>query len=124
MLQKLVGPFWKTFKYIVSLWTDGDFNSRERLRQTYRDHYSHVRQVVPKTKLLEFGPGDGYQKLCDFLDEPQPDKELYPHINQPDNIFKMHTKLWWFTVVNAIVRVGGGIGAVAAAAGAMWYDSY
>ena len=115
-----MGPFWKTFNYILTVWTHGDFNDQDSLRQTYRNHYRHVRDVVPKEKLLEFHPGDGYKKLCDFLAEPPPD-EPYPHINQPDNIFRMHTKLWWFTVVNAIVRVGGGIGAIAAAAGAIWY---
>ena len=119
-----MGPFWKTFNYIVSILTHGDFNDQKVLRETYRNHYRHVREVVPEEKLLEFNPGDGYQKLCDFLGEPRPDKESYPHINQPDNIIRVHTKLWRFTVINAVVRVGGGIGAVAAVAGAMWYYRY
>lgn len=119
-----MGPFWKTYKYILSIWTGGNLNDHEKLLQAYRDHYKHVRKVVPAEKLLEFKPGFGYKELCDFLDEPLPGDELYPHINQPDNIITMFTKLWWFTVVNAVVRVGGTACAVAAGLGAIWYYQF
>ena len=99
----------------------GNLNDHDRLRRTYREHYAHIRKVVPPHKLLEFKPGFGYKELCSFLEEPVPGGEAYPHINQPDNIITMFKKLWWFTVVNAVVRVGGTVGAVAAGGAAVWY---
>lgn len=122
--QKKVGPYWKTINYIVRIWTGGNFSDKERLCKTYRDHYAHIRAVVRKDRLLEFNPQDGYESLCKFLGEPLPNESSYPHINRPDNIITMHTKLWWFTLANAVLKIGTGIGAVGVAAGAVWYYRY
>ena len=77
--------------------------------------------MVPKNKLLDFKPHDGYKELCEFLNKPQPGEESYPHINQPDNIIKMFKTLWWRTFWNALTRVGGGISAMIVAITAIWY---
>lgn len=66
---------------IMSIWTDGDFIDRNRLRQTFRDNYHHVRSVVHKHKLLEFIFEDDYKKLCNFFGELVPDEEPFPHID-------------------------------------------
>lgn len=109
---------------IMGVWTGGDFNNRRKLQQSYRDHYAHVRSVVPKNNILEFKPGDGYEQLCRFLGKPVPENEQYPHINQPDNIITMHKSIWWFTLANAVLKVGGAVGAIVVAALAVWYYQY
>lgn len=121
-MQTRLGPYWRTINYIVSIWTGSDYNDSKTLCNTYRDHYSHVRAVVPKEKLLEFDASSGYEALCDFLGVPTPVGEEYPHINQPSNIITMHTKFWWFTVATLLFRVIIGSGAVLIAAGAVWWQ--
>ena len=121
-MQTRLGPYWRTINYIVSIWTGGDYNDSKALCNTYRNHYAHVRAVVPKENLLEFHSGSGYKELCDFLGVPIPLGEEYPRINQPSNIIAMHTKLWWFTVTTLLFRLLIGIGSVVIVAGAAWWQ--
>ena len=106
---------------IVSIWTGGDLQNRHKLRQSYLDHYAHIRGVVPKDKILVFKPNDGFEKLCKFLDKPVPKNEQYPHINQPDNIIKMHTGLWWYLLAQVLLRVGKYSVPFVVAACSIWY---
>ena len=108
----------------MGLWTGGDFSNRGKLVQSYRDHYEHVRSVVPKEKILEFKAGDGYEPLCRFLGKPVPKDEQYPHINRPDNIITIHKSIWWFTIINAAIRVGKVVGAFGVVGLAAWYYRY
>ena len=108
----------------MSIWTNGDFKNRDRLRQSYREHYNHVRAIVPKENILDFNAKDGWSILCSFLDKPVPKDEPYPHINRPDNIIILHTKLWNRVAWKAAKDIGGIILAIAVAVGAVWYYSY
>lgn len=52
----------------------------------YHRHNAFVRQVVPKDKLLEYDPKQGYEPLCKFLNVPVPTDERgnqldFPHAN-------------------------------------------
>ncbi|KAI4112749.1 MAG: hypothetical protein LQ338_008279 [Usnochroma carphineum] len=120
----MVGPYWKTINFIMNIWTGGSFDDRSKLCQSYRDHYAHIRAVVPQEKILEFKPKDGWEELCTFLGKPIPADEPYPRINQPDNIIKMHTMVWYMVVAKAVQKIGGTIVAVGVAAGAAWYYRY
>lgn len=120
----MAGPYWKTLNCIFDIWTDGKKNDRDKLRQTYRDHYKHVRQVVPKDKLLEYKPQQGWEPLCRFLGKPIPKEEPYPYINQPDNIIKMHTVVWQKTSVLAIQKIAPFVAAFVVVVAAMWYYEY
>ncbi|KAL8947325.1 MAG: hypothetical protein Q9222_006381 [Ikaeria aurantiellina] len=120
----LMGPFWVLFTYILDIWTGGNINDRDRLRQTYRDHYTHARKVVPKEKLLDFRPGGGYPQLCEFLGRPAPGDKVYPHINQPDNIVRLFMRVWWITLWAAITKIGGMITAIIVAFLAVRWYSY
>lgn len=44
----------------------------------YVRHNEYVKKLVPKAKLLEFRPEQGWKPLCEFLNVPIPEKE-YPH---------------------------------------------
>ena len=116
-----MGPYWNVLNLIVSIWTGGDFNDRARLRQTYRDHYAHIRSVVPREKILEFRFGDGYEELCLFLGKPVPSDETFPNINHPDNIVKLHEALLRRTVKALLWKAGMTLGAVLVAVGALWW---
>lgn len=105
----------------MSIWTRGDMQNRHKLRQYYLDHYAHIRQVVPKDKILEFKPKDGFEKLCRFLDKPVPEKGEYPHINQPDNIIKLHNGLWWYLLGHALLKIGKYSVPFVVAAYSIWY---
>ena len=74
----------------------------------YYAHNEHVKQVVPKDRLLELDVKDGFKPLCDFLGLPVPKddqgKELaFPHVNDRQHITK---------VMNRFVVVGWSLYAV------------
>lgn len=48
--------------------------------ETYLRHNEYIRLVVPKDRLIEFEPSQGWEPLCNFLDQPLPDSP-YPHLN-------------------------------------------
>lgn len=76
----------------LRMWTNDDWEDRQKLRQTFIDHYAHIREVVPKDNLLEWVPQDGYEPICNFLGAPVP-SEPFPHINSGDHAANMHKPL-------------------------------
>jgi hypothetical protein len=48
----------------------------------YREHVAMVRGLVPPERLLEWGPEDGWEPLCDFLEKGVP-TEVFPSGNAP-----------------------------------------
>lgn len=57
-------------------------NIRDRAASiaAYEKHNAEVRARVPKSRLLEYQPGDGWEPLCRALGVPVP-SEPYPHTN-------------------------------------------
>lgn len=51
-----------------------------RTTDYYRLHNDHVREVVPKDRLLEFKAADGWEPLCEFLGKDVPEGK-FPHRN-------------------------------------------
>ena len=54
--------------------------------ELYHRHNAFVRQIVPKDRLLEYDPKQGYQPVCQFLNVAVPtdergDKLDFPHAN-------------------------------------------
>ena len=123
-LKVTIGPYWKLLKYVIDIWTNGNGNDHRKLAQTFHDHYHHVRTVVPKEKILEFTPSDGFESLCKFLDKPIPAQQTYPHSNTSENLVESNKKLWWRALAIAVKRIGMNLGAVAIAAGAVWCYLY
>ncbi|MFM7140789.1 MAG: sulfotransferase, partial [Alphaproteobacteria bacterium] len=46
----------------------------------YERHNAAVRSDVPRSRLVEWQPGDGWEPLCRALGVPVPD-EPFPHVN-------------------------------------------
>ncbi len=76
----------------------------ELLRVGFHNHYNHVRKVVPKDRLLEWHPRDGWEPLCKHLgvDVPEDSKgKPFPKINEPPatlGLLAMVYKFRWIVV--------------------------
>ena len=58
---------------------EGDFPGKGK--EVFTRHYEEVRSLVPKERLLEFRVQDGWEPLCEFLDEPVPQGCKFPNVN-------------------------------------------
>ena len=75
------GEFGKLVQIILMELTSGDVPNRAALRRGYIMHNEHVRRTVPKNKLLDFQPADGWAPLCAFLGKQVPSGP-FPHVNE------------------------------------------
>lgn len=60
---------------------------KERAIQAFNEHNAAVKEYIPSEKLLVYEVKEGWEHLCDFLDEPVPDKP-FPYENQGDGFTK------------------------------------
>jgi hypothetical protein len=74
----MLNKFFETF-------FQGDFPNKGK--QVYQDHVDEVRSLVPPERLLEYRISDGWDPLCNFLDEEVPDTQ-FPTGNDMANFFK------------------------------------
>ena len=58
---------------------DNDFENNGK--RVYEQQYETVRRLVPKDRLLEFDIGEGWDRLCDFLEVDVPNV-AYPRTNE------------------------------------------
>ncbi|KAL1600853.1 hypothetical protein SLS60_007241 [Paraconiothyrium brasiliense] len=75
MYQPMLKKFFDTF-------FEGDFPGRGK--DVFRRHYEEVRAMVPKDKLLEYRVKEGWEPLCQFLDQPIP-RIPFPNTNDNSN---------------------------------------
>jgi hypothetical protein len=88
-------------------------------REAYESHYSTIRTIVPKERLLELGPDDGWEPLCKFLDRDMP-KEKFPHMEESKGMETLMLKTWWGMMQYFILMILLP-GAVTNAAIVLWY---
>ena len=79
----------------LRLWTGGDVDDLGRLKQGYVAHYERMRALVPKERLLEWHPREGWEPLCEFLGRDVPRGE-FPKVNQGDFVADLHVKMLVF----------------------------
>ncbi len=58
------------------------------MMDAYERHNSAVRQAIPKTRLLEWSPGDGWDPICERLGLDVPG-EPFPAVNTTDEFREM-----------------------------------
>ena len=69
-------------------WTDPErFNDEEAIKAMFTRNIEWVKQNVPKERLLIFELGEGWDRLCRFLNKPVPN-EPYPHSNSTQDFNK------------------------------------
>jgi hypothetical protein len=103
----------------VSIWTDGDLENRDNLLQGFLDHYAHIRDVVPKEKLLEFESKDGWEPLCKFLGKDIP-VGPYPRINDAQATVKLMRRVSRFFLALLIAKIMAVVVAAGAVVGGIW----
>ena len=68
-------------KFLVGERALGGKYDEASVKATYEKHNDEVRRTIPKDRLLEFDPSDGWEPLCKFLGVPVP-SEPYPDSNK------------------------------------------
>lgn len=68
-----------------------DLTDQRAVCEAYERHNEAVRRQVPADRLVEWTPGDGWEKICAALDLPVP-AEPFPRTNSTDD-FRAATRL-------------------------------
>jgi hypothetical protein len=101
---EMIGPFYRNQMLTLNVWTVGDTFNHAKLRQGFVDHYEHIRAIVPKERLLEHEPKDGFEPLCKFLGKAVPTGVTgYPNINDSRHLVNM-MKYFWFMLIGKAVK--------------------
>lgn len=85
-----------------------------KAKEKYEEHNRHVQEIVPKDRLLLWGPQDGWEPICKFLDVPIPDRPV-PYINESANFAQewreacYHDLGKFLLKVATIAAIGGAI---------------
>ena len=64
-------------------------DDREAVVAAYENHNERVRAAVPRERLIEWHPGDGWEPLCRALDVAVPE-EPFPHVNTRADFLGRH----------------------------------
>jgi hypothetical protein len=75
------------------------------LLESFDAHEERVRCVVPKERLLEFSPNQGWGPLCEFLDLPVPEED-FPHLNSTRDAIQLENELFWERWSLVVRRIG------------------
>ncbi|KAJ4288972.1 hypothetical protein N0V90_011314 [Kalmusia sp. IMI 367209] len=110
-----LGPFLNLNHWYFQVHNGNHWKGGPETRAAFDRHYAHVRSLVPKENLLEFGPKFEWEPLCGFLGKEVPE-EPYPWANEGK---EMKKKVRGAYVVLA-VYAGGWIGLPVVAAWAVW----
>lgn len=82
------------FEMIRTIVLDGAFDDldrfldEERIKGIYNAHNEWVKKNIPSDRLLIMELGEGWERLCKFLDKPVP-SEPYPRVNSTDEFKRM-----------------------------------
>lgn len=71
----------KMFYKMWRIFSRGDFAKHGK--EAFEEHYRHVREIVPKERLLEYRVQEGWEPLCRFLGTEVPEEE-FPRGNEQD----------------------------------------
>ena len=91
----------------LRVWTRNDENDKEALKEGYKRHNQHIRDIVPKNRLLVFDPKDGWEPLCDFLDKDVPN-EPFPLLDEAKVATQLHksvfVRMWALASLQNLVK--------------------
>lgn len=59
----------------------GRYRDKKYALEVYREHIDHVVSVVPKERLLQFEVKEGWEPLCNFLQQSIP-SDSFPRLNE------------------------------------------
>lgn len=85
-------------------------------KQRFEEHYQHLRELLPRERLLEHRSRDGWEPFCRFLGHDVPIGE-YPRAWAAKELVRGAIILWWMgavkmfsrTALPVIVAIGVGV---------------
>lgn len=81
-----------------------DDNFERNGRDVFREQYSTVRDLVPKDRLLEYQIGEGWERLCEFLEVGVPSVD-YPNTNEAAAFRDRNRLRFWLAVQRGLPRM-------------------
>jgi sulfotransferase family protein len=84
----IFGPQGRMIRDMFALTFTPDWSEEGPAKAAYDAHNAEVRATIPKDRLTEWHPGDGWGPLCDMLDVAVPD-EPFPHVNTTEEFRAM-----------------------------------
>lgn len=117
---EFLGKYYAMGMGSLHTWTGGDVNNIEKLKKGYKEHYTRMRAIVPKERLLEWHPRDGWEPLCAFLGKEVPEGE-FPKVNQGNFVADLHGKMLAFRFVVVVLKGLGRILPVVVVGAAWWW---
>ncbi|GME25734.1 hypothetical protein GTA08_BOTSDO11323 [Neofusicoccum parvum] len=120
LYHPMLATFWRRF-------FRGGFEKHGKA--VFADHYAEVRALVPPDRLLEYRVGEGWERLCAFLDVPVP-RDEFPNVNDTSGFVSRcrrrmraqwcNVALRWAVYGTSAVAVGAVVAAAAARRVARW----
>lgn len=95
--------YYPMLKKFFDTFFEGDFEKRGK--DVFLRHYDEVRSLVPKERLLEFNVRDGWEPLCDFLDERIPYGQKFPNVNDTNNFFTRSRRRNHMQMLNVLLQI-------------------
>lgn len=81
-----------------------DDNFERNGRDVFREQYATVRDLVPKDRLLEYQIGEGWERLCKFLEVAVPSVD-YPNTNEAAAFRDRNRLRFWLAVKRGLPRM-------------------
>lgn len=122
----LAGPFWEHALKVMpaNFRTLNDFSPTSPARQAFIDHYELVKKTVPADRMLEFRVQEGWEPLCEFLDEPVPETG-FPRLNDASQFVFAHGMMWWLAFGKMVGKISLGVGVLGGGvAAALWWKRF
>lgn len=92
---------------IWKIFCNNEYQNYAKLRQGHEEHYSHIRRVVTKDRLLEYHIKEGWEPLVKFLDL-EPRSGPLPAKNGTAEFLATFSTIWWFVVWRSLKRAAIG----------------
>jgi hypothetical protein len=105
--KSFTGPLITLTQAQMRVMCNGDFSPNGWAAQHFEEHNNLVRNLVPREKLLEYDPTDGWEPLCQFLGHSRPE-EPFPALDadeDDDKVVKMQKIFWFIGLARSLAKM-------------------
>ena len=112
------GTLIKHCELMWEVFCDGDFDDQDKIKKRFLEHNEHVRQIVPKDRLLEYHIRQGWEPLVKFLDLGERKGSLprengqSAYLETCRNVWKIVVFRSFINLIKLVVIVSGAIGSI------------
>jgi hypothetical protein len=90
----------------INVWSFGRPFDRIEQRVFFEEYCQHIKNVVPKDRLLVYEVKQGWKPLGEFLGVDVPEGVAFPHATAREDLHPFMQRLWERAVWKAAVRIG------------------